>query len=412
MTLHQPPGTTPHGIGLYLHIPFCAQKCPYCDFNTYAGLEDRYERYVVALCREIALRAPAVAGRTVTTVFIGGGTPTVLEPAQLGRVLDAARDHLSIAPDAEITSEANPGTVDAARFEGLRAIGVNRLSMGAQSLQPDELAFLGRIHGVADIAAAVAAARAAGFDNINVDFMFGLPGQPVARWRDTLSGALDLGTDHLSLYSLIVEPDTPLHHWVATGTVAAPDDDAAAEQYEAAMALLGGAGFQHYEVSNWARTSAHQSRHNLCYWRNDDYLACGAGAHGHLRTRGTTGIGAGVGTGTGTATDVRWGNHRAVDGYIRRVSEGELPTDFEEHLDSPTAMGETMMVGLRLIDEGVGHARFAALHGVDPRVVYADVLAELVGWGMITVDDERTRVTGRGLMVGNQVFERFVAPPA
>lgn len=404
MTAMNPPA--PDAFGLYLHVPFCARKCPYCDFNTYAGLEDRFAAYVDALCREIVLRAPSVAGRTVTTVFIGGGTPTVLEPSQLGRVLATAREHLRIDPAAEVTCEANPGTVDAARFEGLRAIGVNRLSMGAQSLNADDLAFLGRIHGVGDVAAAVAAARAAGFDNLNVDFMFGLPGQPLARWRDTLRRALDLGTDHLSLYSLIVEPETPLHHWVTSGAVPAPDDDAAAEHYETSMAVLGDAGFQHYEVSNWARTPSHQSRHNLVYWRNDDYLACGAGAHGHLRVAPPGD--ATVATAGGAARDVRYGNHRAVDGYIRRVTAGEPPTAFEEDLDAATAMGETMMVGLRLVDEGVPHARFAARHGVDPRAVYGDVLAELSAWGLVTVDDVGTRLTGRGVMVGNRVFERFV----
>ncbi|MFN8422977.1 MAG: radical SAM family heme chaperone HemW [Anaerolineae bacterium] len=315
------PATPPvrDDLGLYVHIPFCAKKCPYCDFNTYAGLEARFEPYVQALCRELAMRAPDIAGRIVTTVFIGGGTPTVLANEQLARIMQAVRDNVALDADAEITSEANPGTVDAAKFDGLRAAGVNRLSIGAQSLQPDELAFLGRIHGVGDVGRAVDAARNAGFDNLNVDFMFGLPGQPMAAWRDTLRRALDLGTDHLSLYSLIVEPETPLHHWVAAGAVAAPDDDVAAAHYEAAMEVLGGAGFQHYEVSNWARTPLHQSRHNLVYWRNLDYLAVGAGAHGHLRSFDVDGDLDGVADAGRARRDVRWGNHRPVDGYIRRV---------------------------------------------------------------------------------------------
>lgn len=399
MTAMNPPA--PDAFGLYLHVPFCARKCPYCDFNTYAGLESRFQAYVDALCAEIGLRAaadPVGAARPITSVFVGGGTPTVLSTAQLAQIVGAARDHLTIAPDAELTSEANPGTVDAARFEGLRRIGINRLSLGAQSLQPAELAFLGRIHGAADIGAAVRAARAAGFDNLNLDFMFGLPGQAARAWRDTLVRALDLGTDHLSLYSLIVEPETPLHHWVASGAVAAPDDDAAARRYATAMRVLGDAGFGHYEVSNWARGPALRSRHNLLYWRNGEYLAFGAGAHGHRRLR----------DGDGPPRDVRWSNHRPVDGYIERVAAGRLPVAFEEVVAPAAAMGETMMVGLRLVDEGVPHARFAALHGPDPRAVYGATLEELAAWELVTVDDVRTRLTARGVMVGNQVFERFV----
>lgn len=389
-------------LGLYLHVPFCARKCPYCDFNTYAGLESRFGSYVDALCREIALRRaaePAAVDRVVTSVFLGGGTPTVLSTAQLAQILGAVRDHLTLAADVEITSEANPGTVDAERFAGLRAIGVNRLSLGAQSLRRGELAFLGRIHGAAEVGAAVRAARAAGFDNMNLDFLFGLPGQSARAWRETLARALDLGTDHLSLYSLIVEPETPLQRWVTSGAVAAPDDDAAARRYQTAMRVLATAGFGHYEVSNWSRSPAHRSRHNLLYWRNGEYLAFGAGAHGHLRTRDAH----------GRLHDVRWSNDRPVDAYIARVQAGELPVAFREEVSPAAAMGETMMVGLRLVDEGVAHARFADLHGDDPREVYAAVLAELRDWGLVDVDAHRTRLTRRGLMVGNQVFGRFAA---
>ncbi len=453
------PERNPHTepLGLYIHIPFCAQKCPYCDFNTYAGLDGLHDAYVDALCAEIHRWSVPLAGRTVTTIFLGGGTPTVLAIPQLERILSVVRDAFALAPDCELTSEANPGTVDRATFAGLAALGINRLSMGTQSFDAGELAFLGRIHGVDEVYAAFDAARAAGLGNINLDLMFGLPGQDPAAWEASLDRALALGPEHLSLYSLIVEPGTPLYTWVQTGQVAAPDDDAAAELYERARGRLGAAGYAHYEVSNWARelrgtgaagpdepgapgpdvpsisgadvpaarnlSPAHGAlvpalacRHNLIYWRNQDYLGVGPGAHSHLR--GAIGVaGAGNGQGGGAPADVpmasgmadrRWGNIRPVPGYIRRIAAGEPVEAFHEDLDPRTAMGETMMLGLRLVGEGVAFDHFRALHGRDLREVFAEELAELAGWGLVTADAARVRLTERGLMVGNRVFERFV----
>ncbi len=412
-------------LGLYVHIPFCARKCPYCDFNTYADLDDVFEAYVAALCREIAAWAPRLAGRTVDTVFVGGGTPTVLTLDQLARVLGTARRSFAIAADAEVTCEANPGTVDRDRFAGLRDLGVNRLSMGVQSFHDDELRFLGRVHGVDDVYRAFGAARAAGFDNVNLDFMFGLPEQSPQAWARTLDAALALAPEHLSLYSLIVEPNTPLHGWVQTGRVAAPDDDAAAELYEHALDRLGGAGYRHYEVSNWARGEPAPAagrgaqagavaedgageptrgamprlacRHNLVYWRNQEYLGVGPGAHSHLRSPAP-----------GGSADRRWGNLRPVPAYIRRVTDGMPLEAFSEDVAAATAMGETMMLGLRLVDEGVGFDRFAALHGRDLRVVFAEPLRDLEDWELVERDAGCVRLTPRGLMVGNRVFERFL----
>lgn len=385
-------------LGLYVHIPFCARKCPYCDFNTYADLDDVFEAYVAALCREIAAWAPRLAGRTVDTVFVGGGTPTVLTLDQLARVLGTARRSFAIAADAEVTCEANPGTVDRDRFAGLRDLGVNRLSMGVQSFHDDELRFLGRVHGVDDVYRAFGAARAAGFDNVNLDFMFGLPEQSPQAWARTLDAALALAPEHLSLYSLIVEPNTPLHGWVQTGRVAAPDDDAAAELYEHALDRLGGAGYRHYEVSNWARGGL-ACQHNLIYWRNQEYLGVGPGAHSHLRS-----------STPGGRADRRWGNLRPVPAYIRRVTDGNgMPLEaFSEDVDAATAMGETMMLGLRLVDEGVAFDRFEALHGQDLRVAFAEPLRDLEAWELVEHDARRVRLTPRGLMVGNRVFERFM----
>lgn len=406
-------------LGLYLHIPFCAKKCPYCDFNTYAGMDAYIQQTVDALCAEMARWQTPLAGRQLDTIFIGGGTPTLLSAAQLAQLFAAIQRTFLCSPTCEITCEANPGTVDRGKFETLRMLGVNRLSIGVQSFQAQELQFLGRIHDTADVIAAFAAARQAGFDNINLDFIFGLPGQSAAAWQATLDEALALRPEHLSLYSLIVEPNTPLHHWVATGQVADTDEDCAAEHYEIAMARLGAAGYLHYEVSNWARPQAAEPgnaaqplareynvrehnvcEHNLIYWRNEEYLGIGPGAHSHL-TVAPAGAEAPL-------EERRWGNRKPVPGYIKRVERGEAVAEFSESIAPRLAMGETMMLGLRLLAEGVPFARFQARFGVDLRDIFADELARLTAQALVLVDADRIRLSPRGLMVGNQVFSQFL----
>ena len=393
-------------LGLYIHIPFCARKCPYCDFNTYAGLESLHDATVDALCIEMERWGPRLAGRTVSTVFVGGGTPTVLTAAQLERIFGAVHRCFTVDAGAEITCEANPGTVDQAKFGVLRSLGVNRLSMGVQSFQPAELHFLGRIHSVEDVGQAFATARKAGFDNINLDFIFGLPGQTEASWCDTLERALALAPEHLSLYSLIVEPNTPLFHWVENGSVPEPDEDQAALHYERAMERLAAGGYIQYEVSNWARrtgacrddeTPELASRHNLIYWRNDDYLGIGPGAHSHLRTEEGS-----------VQVERRWGNRKPVPSYGKRMRAGDSVEDFAEEITPPVGMGETMMLGLRLVREGVPLDRFTALHGRSLSDAFGTEVDRLCGDGLLTVDARRVRLTPRGLMVGNRVFAQFL----
>ncbi len=389
-------------LGLYIHIPFCERKCPYCDFNTYAGLEAQFQDLVAALAGEMGRWRESLRERPVSTIFIGGGTPTVLEEAQLAQLFAAIQSNFRLAADCEITCEANPGTVDRAKFAALRRLGVNRLSMGVQSFQPEELAFLGRIHDVADVHRAYAAARAAGFDNINLDFIFGLPHQAPDDWESTLDQALELGPEHLSLYSLIVEPNTPLYHWVQVGKVDEPDDDLAADLYEVAMAKLAGAGYMQYEVSNWARgsegveTPAYACRHNLIYWRNDDYLGVGPGAHSHLHCA------------PGTGSERRWGNRKPVGGYIKRIRGGLPVEEFDEEIDPRLAMGETMMLGLRLLREGVPRLRFAARHDRAVDDIFGAELRQLAERNLLTWDEHRIRLTPEGLLLGNRVFAAFL----
>ncbi len=383
-------------LSLYLHIPFCQRKCPYCDFNTYAGREGRYQAYAQALAADLEREGLKRGRPQVATVFLGGGTPTVLESEHLETIFSGMHVGFQLLPQAEITSEANPGTVDQSRFETLRRLGVNRLSMGVQSFAAGELRFLGRIHSASEAVEAFELARRAGFDNINLDFMFGLPDQRPETWLRTLDQALDLGPEHLSLYSLIVEPETPLADWVASGRAPEPDPDLAADLYELACERLAAAGYEHYEISNWARGPLHGDglpafacRHNLVYWRNETYLGFGPGAHSWWGGR-------------------RWSVGRSVEQYIRAAAVQTPPHDYEEDIPLALAMGETMMVGLRLLGVGVERAEFRQRFGRDVAAVWPVELAELAGRGLIEVSHERVRLTERGWLLGNQVFGAFL----
>lgn len=405
--------------GLYIHIPFCEKKCPYCDFNTYAGLDSLYADTVDAICTELARWKEPLAGRPISTVFLGGGTPTALELAELAQLMETVEQTFELEADCEITSEVNPGTVDREKFRGLRSLGINRLSIGVQSFQPAELTFLGRIHSVRDVYKAYEAARLAGFDNINLDFMFGLADQTELDWQDTLKQAIELDPEHLSLYSLIVEPNTPLHHWVSTGQASVPDDDHTGVLYEAAIEMLGSAGYLHYEVSNWSKQPLQACKHNLIYWRNQEYLGVGPGAHSHLRlpySQLKSGLIELPDTRDMSSNQeesdsiawLRWGNRKPVASYGQRMRQGESVSAFQEQLDPATAMGETMMLGLRLVQEGIEYERFKALHQVDPRIVFAAEFEQLREWSVLEFGDHEVRLTPQGLMVGNQVFMHFL----
>ena len=378
-------------LGLYLYIPFCAHVCPYCDFNTYAGQGELIPRYVAALEREIARRGEELGGRRAATIFFGGGTPSLVPAAAIARLVRACRAAFDVASDAEVSLEANPTSVDEEYFAGLLAAGVNRLSLGAQTFQRRGLRVLGRNHEATDVRGALAAARAAGFGNVSLDLIFGWPGQPLAAWEVDLAAVLDrqIWPEHLSLYSLIVEPGTPMADAVARGILAVPDDDATADLYEAAIETLAAAGYVHYEVANWARAPGLEARHNLVYWRNGDYVGLGAGAHGHVAGRRTM-------------------NHLLPATYIAAVEAGETPVSNVEEIPAATAMGETMMLGLRLLREGVGDAAFAARHGRTLDETFGSTVEELTALGLLERLPDRVRLTHRGLMLANQVCARFV----
>ena len=388
---------------LYIHIPFCQHRCAYCDFNTYAGLEARIPAYVDALCREIAwMGASSGEKLPVHTVFFGGGTPTLLSPDQAERILNACREHFSLMPDAEISMEANPGTVSLESLRRLRAAGVNRLSYGMQSAHPDDLRLLERIHDTYDVIRAVTWARQAGFDNLSLDLIFGLPFQSLERWKQTLETALGLHPEHLSLYALTVEHGTPFQTWARRGLVPLPDDDLAADMYDFATDRLAQAGFRQYEISNWARERGGRiltCQHNLQYWRNQPYLGLGAGAHGYLAGHRTI-------------------NVAAIPAYIERCRVMPVGAAFPvgpatiqaQPIDRWTEIQETMMTGLRLTTEGVPAAAFDARFGISLERVFGGDIDRLIQQGLLewASAPRALRLTQRGRLLGNAVFRQFV----
>jgi oxygen-independent coproporphyrinogen-3 oxidase len=389
-------------LALYIHIPFCQAKCPYCDFNSYAGLEDLMASYVDALVAEMALWREVTDDARATTVFFGGGTPSFLPMAETERIFAALRRSFCLAPSAEITIEANPGSADSARLDGLRRIGFNRLSLGVQSFQVDELRLLGRIHSAAEARQAYRAARRAGFQNVNLDLIYGLPGQALATWQQTLAEAIALRPEHLSLYALTLEEGTPLARDVAGGRLPAPDPDLAADMYLWAGEALAAAGYDQYEISNWA-LPGHRCRHNLVYWRNQPYLGLGAGAHSCLG-------------------GFRFAAVRDPRAYIREVMAAvpgasdnglaaflaRLPhlEDVVQVTDS-RAMAETAILGLRLT-EGLSLAAFRRRFGVGLPSVYGPAVAELTALGLLERANGRLRLTPKGRLLGNEAFERFL----
>ena len=283
-----PPATAPEtaapdaAISLYIHIPFCLSKCPYCDFNTYQGIETQFGDFLTAVCAELDAWFRVLAHPPVNTIFLGGGTPSYLPPGAVARILDTVAAGAGRIPaDAEITAECNPNDLTPARCADLRAAGVNRISIGVQSMDNALLTMLGRRHDAAEAAAALRHCRRAGFNNISLDLMYGLPRQTLRQWQDTLDAALSLSPEHLSLYALTLEDGTPLRRWVTEGRLPEPDPDLAADMYDHARRALSAAGYCHYEISNWA-FPGRQSRHNLAYWRNRQWLGVGPGAHSAL----------------------------------------------------------------------------------------------------------------------------------
>ena len=379
-------------VSLYLHVPFCHTRCHYCDFNTYAGILPLREPYVQALQVEIKqagelARHPDGTARRARTIFFGGGTPSLLSATQTSHLLQACRRAFALDEDAEITLEANPGTLTPEHLIELRAAGINRLSIGAQSFDAALLKTLGRIHSPGEIYQAVHAARAAGFTSINLDFMFGLPGQTMQHWHETLDQALALRPEHLSLYSLIIEEGTPFYTWTQEGSITPGDEDVCADMYEYADERLQAAGYENYEISNWALTG-HQCRHNLTYWHNLPYLGMGAGAYSSFGGR-------------------RFSNVLAPLDYIRLLKAGLRPEAENETIERVQEMTETAFLQLRTA-RGIHLPSFEQRFSESFAQFVGDRLRAVEAAGLLEHTQEWLRLSKRGRLLGNEVFLRLL----
>jgi oxygen-independent coproporphyrinogen-3 oxidase len=398
---------------IYLHIPFCIHRCAYCDFNTYAGQEDSIPSYVNALIREIEFVGRQLSNLptfNIPTVFFGGGTPSLLSGPQLASVMDALRAAFAFTPNhLEASLEANPGTTSPDFLGQIRAAGLNRLSFGVQSANPDELHMLERTHDFLDVIQSVKWARQAGFDNLNLDLIYGLPEQTLSSWQNTVKRILDLHPEHISAYALTLEHGTPFGRWSAKGLLPLPDPDLAADMYEWASEFFESAGYVQYEISNWAKVNSEFTRsvqnsefacrHNLQYWRGLPYLGLGAGAHGY-------------------ANGYRYSNVLRIKTYIDRLLHPSsfifhpfplTPATVNQHRQTrQDDMSEFMMTGLRLTLEGISSTEFESRFGARLDDVYGKDVEELIRLGLLEWQAERLRLTRRGRLLGNQVFMHFV----
>jgi oxygen-independent coproporphyrinogen-3 oxidase len=390
---------TAESHSLYLHIPFCRHRCSYCDFNTYTTLGDLQLPYIESLCQELKQVGAAGENRgkriPVHTLYIGGGTPSIIPSKQLRRVLKHVERCFNLDGDAEISLEANPGTVDAQSLSVLAELRVNRISLGVQSAIPAELELLDREHDFEAVGQAVMLSRAAGFTDLNLDLIYGVPGQTLSSWQQSLSAVLRLTPTHLSLYCLTIETGTPMKRWLDSGRVNAPDPDLAAEQYGVACDMLADHGYKHYEISNWA-LPGHECRHNLTYWRNRSYLGLGAGAHGHVR-------------------GFRYHVVQRPRIYIRRM-QNKQPTDFpfssamasKHRVGRAEGMSDTVITQLRLVEEGLDLEEFEKKFGQTLDDAYGGLVSRLTEWGLLMQDGRSLRLTKKGLFLSNQVFYRFL----
>lgn len=374
-------------IAVYVHIPFCTVKCGYCDFNAYAGLDALKPEYRDALVAEVAGWAPSLDGRVVTSIAFGGGTPGEVPADDIAAIVAAIRQAAHVAVDAEISLEANPGTADGSHFEALRAAGVTRLSLGAQSFDAGELRFLDRIHSPEAINGAFRAARDACFASVSLDLIYGLPGQSLAAWQSNVERALALQPDHLSLYALTIEPGTPLDARVARGDVEAPDAEGVADMYEWSAARLGRAGFEHYEISNWARPG-HRSRHNQVYWTDGDYLGVGAGAHGYIRR-------------------ARFENVAHPRAYIEAVDRDGRAVAERYVPNGVVARSDWLTARLRALD-GFEPAEFALRFGESLDSAVGPPLDAAVAAGLME-RTPRVRLTEKGCLLHGEIAARMLA---
>lgn len=389
---------------LYFHVPFCKRRCNYCDFYTTTGNESLIPAYIDALIKEFRIVIKDHQKFPIHSIYFGGGTPSLIPADRYEKLLGALYSAFRIDPSCEISLEANPGTLSRNYLRHLRELGFNRISIGVQSTDSFDLMRLDRLHDIEDVLTNLYSARVAGFKNVSLDLIFGLPWQDLSSWRNSLERAIQLRPEHLSVYSLIVEPGTPLHHWYQRGLVAEKDQDVEGEMFELTMTTLKDSGYEHYEISNWhKRTTEKDFRclHNLQYWRNQPYFGFGPSAHGYVKS-------------------IRTVNSSNLVNYIDLVKNetrhnmvfpGGPATISMDSVDRDTQMRDFMMLGLRLIREGVSEQRFQKYYKNPMREIFKNEVSyllalDLVEW--VDEDQEHLRLTPRGVMVANQVFMQFV----
>lgn len=381
--------TTTNDLGLYLHIPFCVRKCRYCDFLSFACDESRIlSEYATALMMEIAIRAEKLHFREVNSIYIGGGTPSLMSEWDMGRILDCLRDNFNITDDAEITIEGNPATLSDEKMERYLRKGVNRLSLGVQSFENDVLEFLGRIHNKNDAFYSFQKAKKAGFENINVDIMFGIPGQTMKMWKDTVRQCIFLRPTHISLYSLQIEEGTEFYEMYRNGMMKGVSEEADREMYHTALKMMRKAGYEHYEISNTALPGS-ESRHNLKYWSYDDYLGMGLGASSFMDGK-------------------RYKNSSVMHDYLAAIKEGRPPVD-ESSIESYSRedeMGIFVFTGLRK-SEGFSLEQFRDVFGCELFDVYDPAILEKYK-GLLALDGGRLHLTEKGMDVSNIIMAEFV----
>lgn len=385
-------------ISIYIHIPFCQSRCRYCDFNTYAGMQQNIPDYFSALEREIQWASGVLPGYQAKTLFFGGGTPSLIPAEYYTRFIHQIYTNFPFIGEIEISMEANPGTIEPDLLRLYRSAGMNRISIGMQSAADSELQMLGRIHQHAQTVQAVKAARKAGFRNLNLDLIYGLPGQELATWLNTVEEALKLQPDHLSMYALSVEEGTLLKWLIEQGDFPEPDEDLAADMYEEASRRVEREGYRHYEISNWAREGK-ECQHNLTYWRDESYLGIGAGAAGFYQ-------------------NMRVANLSGIEEYIKKMSENPaIQADVSPAaaskiiLTEREGMQELMMLGLRLVEEGISQERFTCRTGRRMMEEFGEIIERLIRLGLLEWNNksqETLRLTHPGYLLGNQVFMEFV----
>ena len=374
-------------IGLYIHIPFCRQKCLYCDFPSWAGKEEQMQEYVDALTKEIKNRSSEYADRKVVSVFFGGGTPTTLSIPMLEQLMQAVLENCVISEDAEITTEAIPGTLDREMADALKKMGFNRLSMGVHAWQNRLLKELGRIHTIESFQENYQAVREAGFENVNTDLMFALPNQTMADWQETVKNIVTLEPEHISAYSLILEEGTPFFDRYEKGELEPAEEELDREMYHWAVDYLAEMGYEQYEISNFAK-NGRQSRHNRIYWQAEEYLGMGLGSHSYMEGE-------------------RFHNIYDLQEYIKADGDGSLLKEEIEVITEEDALAEFMFLGLRLT-EGVSFRRFRERFGQEMKNIYGSQIEELVRDDLLEEDETGIRLTRRGVDISNFVFEKFL----